>query len=144
MILTWGNSEVIVERTETIGRREGIGDMLAEGSQRAAERIGGNAKDFLATVKGLESPMHGPRASHGYSLAYAVSPRGACHMASLDYPIEGGMMYFLEYAEVQRVSIIKKCMSLEIQLRWAALPKPCMQASTQHGRLRVLTWVKNS
>jgi len=101
MILTWGNSEVIVELTETIGRREGIGNMLAEGSQIAAELIGGNAKDFLTTVKGLESPMHDPRASHGYGLAYAVSPRGACHMASLDYPMEGGMMYLPEYAEVQ-------------------------------------------
>ena len=144
MKLEWSNPEMIVQLTEKIGKREGIGNMLAEGSQIAAELIGGNAKDFLTTVKGLESPMHDPRASHGYGLAYAVSPRGACHMASLDYPMEGGMMYLPEYAEVQRVSIIKKCMSLEIQLRWAALPKPCMQASTQHGRLRVLTWVKNS
>lgn len=101
MNLTWGNPEVIVELTEKIGKREGIGNMLAEGSRRSAERIGGNAKDFLTTVKGLEAPMHDPRASHGYGLAYAVSPRGACHMASLDYPIEGGMMYLPEFAEVQ-------------------------------------------
>lgn len=37
--------------------------------------------------------MHDPRCSHGYGLAYAVSPRGACHMASLEFPVEGGGMY---------------------------------------------------
>ncbi|MBE9546019.1 MAG: aldehyde ferredoxin oxidoreductase C-terminal domain-containing protein, partial [Proteobacteria bacterium] len=64
------------------------------------EHIGGNASDFLTTVKGLEAPMHDPRASHGYGLAYAVSPRGACHMASLNYPVEGGGMYLPEIPEL--------------------------------------------
>ena len=99
--LVWGNAEAIVALTEKIGRREGFGDMLSEGSRRAAEHIGGNAQDFLSTVKGLEAPMHDPRAAHGYGLAYAVSPRGACHMASLEYPIEGGLMYLPEYDELQ-------------------------------------------
>ncbi|HVN72075.1 MAG TPA: aldehyde ferredoxin oxidoreductase family protein [Desulfomonilia bacterium] len=99
--LSWGNSEAIVALTEKIGRREGFGNVLAEGSRLAAEHIGGNAGDFLTTVKGLEAPMHDPRAAHGYGLAYAVSPRGACHMASLEYPIEGGLMYLPEYAELQ-------------------------------------------
>ncbi len=99
--LAWGDSETIVALTEMIGKRQGFGDMLSEGSRRAAERIGGNAEDFLSTVKGLEAPMHDPRAAHGYGLAYAVSPRGACHMASLNYPLEGGLMYLPEFAAVQ-------------------------------------------
>jgi aldehyde:ferredoxin oxidoreductase len=99
--LVWGDSATIVALTEMIGKREGLGDMLSEGSRLAAEHIGGNARDFLSTVKGLEAPMHDPRAAHGYGLAYAVSPRGACHMASLEYPIEGGLMYLPEYAELQ-------------------------------------------
>jgi aldehyde:ferredoxin oxidoreductase len=98
--LTWGNSEAIVAMTEKIGKQEGFGAILAQGSARAAERIGGNAADFLTTVKGLEAPMHDPRSAHGYGLAYAVSPRGACHNASLEYLIEGGMMYLPEFDEV--------------------------------------------
>jgi aldehyde:ferredoxin oxidoreductase len=98
--LTWGNSEAIVAMTEKIGRQEGLGALLAQGSARAAEEIGGKAADFVTTVKGLEAPMHDPRAVHGHGLAYAVSPRGACHMASLQQVIEGGIMYLPEFDEV--------------------------------------------
>ena len=97
--LTWGNAEAIVALTEKIGMKEGFGAILAEGSARAAEQIGGSARDFLTTVKGLEAPMHDPRSVHGYGLAYAVSPRGACHMAGLDYPVEGGIMYLPDIPE---------------------------------------------
>ena len=98
--LTWGNSEAIVAMTEKIGKKEEFGAILSEGSAKAAEQIGGNASDFLTTVKGLEAPMHDPRTAHGYGLAYAVSPRGACHMASLNYLIEGGGMYLPEIPEL--------------------------------------------
>lgn len=97
--LTWGNSDAIVALTETIGRQEGLGALLAQGSARAAEEFGGNAADFVTTVKGLEAPMHDPRSAHGHGLAYAVSPRGACHVASLQFPIEGGMIYLPDLDE---------------------------------------------
>jgi len=98
--LTWGNSETIVAMVEKIGKREGFGSILSEGSARAAEQIGGNASDFLTTVKGLEAPMHDPRAAHGYGLAYAVTPRGACHTASPIYSILGLGMYQPEIPEL--------------------------------------------
>jgi len=98
--LTWGNSEAIVAMVEKIGKREGIGSILSEGSARAAEQIGGSAPDFLTTVKGLEAPMHDPRGAHGHGLAYAVSARGACHMASLVFPVEGGGMFLPEIPEL--------------------------------------------
>jgi aldehyde:ferredoxin oxidoreductase len=98
--LTWGNSEAIVALTDRIGRREGLGAILAEGSARAAEQIGGKASEFLTTVKGLEAPMHDPRFAHGHGLAYAVSPRGACHNAGLIYLVEGAGMYVPEIAEL--------------------------------------------
>jgi aldehyde:ferredoxin oxidoreductase len=88
--LTWGNSEAIVAMCEKIGKKEGFGEVLAQGSAAAAEKIGKNAFDFLTTVKGLEAPMHDPRGAHGYALAYGVSPRGACHEASLNFNVEGG------------------------------------------------------
>jgi aldehyde:ferredoxin oxidoreductase len=90
--LTWGNADAIVAMTEKIARKEGFGAVLAEGSAKAAQKIGKNAADFLTTVKGLEAPMHDPRSAHGYALAYGVSPRGACHEASLNFNVEGGAM----------------------------------------------------
>ncbi|MGM0453537.1 MAG: aldehyde ferredoxin oxidoreductase family protein [Thermodesulfobacteriota bacterium] len=90
--LTWGNSEAIVALTEKIAGNQGFGAVLAEGSARAAQRIGNNAEAFLTTVKGMEAPMHDPRSAHGYALAYGVSPRGACHEASLDFNVESGAM----------------------------------------------------
>ncbi len=91
--LAWGNSEAIIALTEKIGKKEGIGAVLAEGSARAAAHFGGQAADFLTTVKGLEAPMHDPRNAHGFGLAYGVSPRGACHEASLTFEVEGGTFY---------------------------------------------------
>lgn len=98
--LTWGNSEAIVKMTEKIGKKEGLGAILCKGSQKAADHIGGNAHDFLTTVKGLEAPMHDPRSSHGYGLAYGVSPRGACHEASLTFEVEGGAIFIPEIPEL--------------------------------------------
>jgi aldehyde:ferredoxin oxidoreductase len=98
--LTWGNSEAIVAMTEKIGRKEGFGAVLAEGSAKAAEKIGKNASDFLTTVKGLEAPMHDPRGAHGYGLAYGVSPRGACHEASINFNVEGGAMLVPEIEDL--------------------------------------------
>ncbi len=94
--LTWGNAEAIIELVKKIGNKEGFGAVLAEGSLSASKHIGKNAADYLTTVKGLEAPMHDPRSAHGYGLAYAVSPRGACHEASLTFEVEGGAMYFPE------------------------------------------------
>jgi aldehyde:ferredoxin oxidoreductase len=98
--LCWGNSDAILKLTEKIGKKEGLGAILCQGSQKAADHIGGNAHDFLTTVKGLEAPMHDPRSAHGYGLAYGVSPRGACHEASLTYEVEGGAIYIPEIPEL--------------------------------------------
>ncbi len=98
--LCWGNSKAIVSMTEKIGKKEGFGAILSNGSQAAADHIGKNAHDFLTTVKGLEAPMHDPRSAHGYGLAYGVSPRGACHEASLTFEVEGGSMYISDIPEL--------------------------------------------
>ncbi|MHB1344356.1 MAG: aldehyde ferredoxin oxidoreductase C-terminal domain-containing protein, partial [Thermoleophilia bacterium] len=85
---------------DLIGRREGIGALLAEGSAAVAAKLGSGAEKLLSTVKGLESPMHDPRSAHGLGLAYAVSPRGACHNASLQYPIEPGVMFVADVPQL--------------------------------------------
>ena len=94
--LRWGNSAAIVAMAEKIGKNEGFGAVLAEGSAQAAARIGKGASRYLTTVKGLEAPMHDPRNAHGFGLAYGISPRGACHEASLVFEVEGGAMYIPE------------------------------------------------
>src|SRR5947199_195977 len=57
--LEFGSGKALLATLEAIAKREGLGDVLAEGSARAAERLGG--KEFLTTVKGLEIAMHDPR-----------------------------------------------------------------------------------
>jgi aldehyde:ferredoxin oxidoreductase len=89
--LTWGNADAILELVHKIAKREGLGDILAEGSREAARRIGKGAEELTAEVKGLELPMHDPRGWHGLGLAYMMSNRGACHNAHLMHPIEQGV-----------------------------------------------------
>jgi len=89
--LDWGNMETVLTLLNRIALREGFGDQLAEGSLRAAERIGREAVDAVVHVKGLELPMHDPRGFHGMGLAYMMSNRGACHLQHAVLATEQGM-----------------------------------------------------
>ena len=77
---TWSNPDGALKLIEKIAKREGIGDLLAEGVKRAAKKIGGGSERYAMEVKGLEIPMHEPRAKKGLGLSYATSVRGGCHM----------------------------------------------------------------
>lgn len=78
--LCFGNAEAMVTLVEWIAQRRGIGDLLAEGSRRAAEVIGGDAPYFAIHVKGQELPMHEPRGKYNVGMGYAVSEIGADHL----------------------------------------------------------------
>jgi aldehyde:ferredoxin oxidoreductase len=80
--LEFGNGQALLRMIEMIGRREGIGDVLAEGVERAARRIGKGAQKYALHVKGQELPMHDPRGKRSLALAYSVSPTGADHAES--------------------------------------------------------------
>jgi aldehyde:ferredoxin oxidoreductase len=71
-----------------MARREGFGDALAEGSASLAERFG--VPELAVTVNRLEVPMHDPRAFVGMAAAYALSPRGACHLQGDMYGVDMG------------------------------------------------------
>lgn len=75
----FGNARVMLALLEKIARRDGVGDLLAEGSYRAARRIGKGAEDLAVHVKGQEVPMHEPRLKMGLGIGYALSPTGADH-----------------------------------------------------------------
>ncbi len=75
--IEWGDYKAILQLVKDIAKREGIGDLLAEGVKRASERIGG--KDFAMHVKGLEVSAYDCHTAIGMALAYGTSPIGAHH-----------------------------------------------------------------
>jgi aldehyde:ferredoxin oxidoreductase len=77
--LAWGNAETIVELVHRIARREGIGDLLADGVKRAAERIGKGSEVCAMHVGGQELPMHDSRYEPLLGLACLVDPTPARH-----------------------------------------------------------------
>ncbi len=78
--LRFGNAQAMLAMVEMIARREGLGDLLAEGSRRAAEKIGGDAAFFAMQVKGQELAMHEPRGKYNVGMGYAISEIGADHL----------------------------------------------------------------
>jgi aldehyde:ferredoxin oxidoreductase len=76
--ITWGNGELLVKLAEKIAFRDGIGNVLAEGVKRMAEKWGVDP-ELAAHVKGLEVPMHDPRAYAGQALSYMTACCGANH-----------------------------------------------------------------
>lgn len=83
--LTWGNGEAAVQLVEMIAYRRGIGDLLANGVHRAAQKFGAAAADLDLTVKGLEMPAHDPRGFVSMAPNYATANRGACHLEAISY-----------------------------------------------------------
>ena len=77
--LVFGNAEAMLETVERIARRDGIGDLLAEGSRRAAEQIGPEAQQYAHQVKGVDMGMHEARLKPGTGLGYAVASHGGDH-----------------------------------------------------------------
>lgn len=81
--LEFGNADAMLKMVEKIARRDGFGDVLADGSLRAAKRIGKGAEQYAIQVKGQEVPMHEPRLKQGLGVGYGVSPTGADHCHNL-------------------------------------------------------------
>lgn len=88
----WDNADLLVQAVEMIAKREGFGDVLAEGVARMNARFGARTDPLNLTVKGQELPMHEPRLKHLLGLGYAVAPVGADHEMNVhdtEYTIEG-------------------------------------------------------
>ena len=80
--LAWGDGHAVIRAIEAIARRRGVGDLLAEGSLRAAQTLGAAAVDLTVTVKGQELPAHMPQHKRSLGLIYAVNAFGADHQSS--------------------------------------------------------------
>jgi len=89
--LKFGNGDAALKMIDKIAFRKGFGDMLAEGSWRAARKIGRGAESFALTVKKQSFAMHEPRGKNNIAFAYSLSPTGADHIeAAHDMPFEEG------------------------------------------------------
>lgn len=77
--LNWNDPHIVLRLLENIVQRKGFGDILAEGLQRASQRIGKGSKKYAMHIKGL-TVMDALRSYKGWMLGEAVSPRGAEHL----------------------------------------------------------------
>ena len=85
--LNFGNAEAMVKLTELIAKREGFGDLLANGSERAAAIIGRGTEEFLLTSHKQEAPAHMPQLKRSLAVIYAVNPFGSDHQSSEHDPV---------------------------------------------------------
>lgn len=93
--LKYGDADIVVKLTEMIGKREGFGKLLAEGSARAAKTIGKGTEALVVAVKKQELPAHMPRVKKSLGVIYAVNPFGADHQSSEHDPaIEEDFEYY--------------------------------------------------
>src|SRR5208283_1499954 len=77
--LEWGNGEGVISLIHQIASGEGLGSMMRGGVREVARQLGEGTEKFAMQVKGMEMPYHDPRALASLAIAYATSPRGACH-----------------------------------------------------------------
>jgi aldehyde:ferredoxin oxidoreductase len=86
--MKFGDGDAMLRAIELIGSRQGLGNLLAEGSRRAAHAIGHNSIAIAPQVKGLEIPGYEPRALQTMALGFAVGARGADHNRSGAYEVD--------------------------------------------------------
>ena len=125
--LKFGYAPAMLDVLEKIALRKGIGDLLAEGSKRAAQQIGKGALDFSMQVKGQEIPFHNPRLNQGLAIHYSVHAVGADHVSgTIDHLLPGLMADWdtLDQAETMdptELSTRKARMTYLLGL-WRAMP----------------------
>jgi aldehyde:ferredoxin oxidoreductase len=127
----WGDADLIVKAVELIARREGVGDLLAEGVARMSGRFGPASAPFNLTIKGQELPMHEPRLKHMLGVGYAVAPVGADHMMNAhdtDFASEG--------EGIQRVNSV-----LPPELRVGPLPPTSLSEEKMRIFYNELNWM---
>jgi aldehyde:ferredoxin oxidoreductase len=109
--LRFGSAATLVELTQRIAYRQGLGDLLAEGAARAARRLGRGSEAFAVHIKGLEVAMHDPRHMVNMLKNYPVSPTGGDHTGTAheDRGFRNviGLCHFLAYDQEQVLTLVR-------------------------------------
>ena len=109
--LRWGNAAALVALLEKMGERQGIGDVLADGVKKAAERIGKGSERFAMHVHGSEVPMHDPKFQPGLATAYQLDATPARHTQGHEDmpPVLAGWPEHEKYRYTGKGELHKKC-----------------------------------
>jgi aldehyde:ferredoxin oxidoreductase len=113
--LKFGNAEGMLKMVQMIADREGLGNLLAEGTKRAAEKIGNGAEKYAMHAKGKELPMHEGRFKAGVGFGYGVSPTGADHVQMEHDPCFEGEGFFLN--NLKPIGILEPVKSTDLGSR---------------------------
>jgi aldehyde:ferredoxin oxidoreductase len=118
--LRFGNSQALVELIGMIARREGFGNLVAQGVHRMSQEIGRGSEEFAVHIKGQEAPMHDPRArSPILSLGYAISPTGTDHIhvtTSAVFKNCAGLCIVPRYSDEQLVAMIQAITGWDVSI----------------------------
>jgi len=82
IIFNWGDGKLLIDLIKKIALREGIGDLLAEGTKRSSEKIGHDSWKWAVQARGLEQSRVDTRFAKSYALAFALNPRGPDHLTT--------------------------------------------------------------
>ena len=120
--IRWGSEEAVVPLLKLIAQREGVGDLLAKGTRKAAEEVGKDSWKWAVQSHGLEQSSIDTRVAKAYALAFAVNPRGPDHLHAQP------MAEFGLYPEARQ--LVKKLLGSE---------KYCNPISTE-GKPELVRW----
>lgn len=116
----FGDPDVMVNLVHKIAKREGLGNLLAEGTKRVSEKLGRGTERFAMHVKGLELPAYDSRAVKLTGLTYATANRGGDHITAyvqgptyLDVPFLVVEESMIENPLVENVKEVKIAKDLE-------------------------------
>jgi aldehyde:ferredoxin oxidoreductase len=103
--LTFGNAEALLQLIKKIADREGIGNLLAEGTKNASLKLGKGSEHFAMHNKGLELPGYDVRGLKACALGFMTSTRGGCHLRSsmYDYDVKGKVDRFRASGELGKL-----------------------------------------
>ncbi len=150
--LRFGDAAALVQAVELMGKREGFGRLLSEGSRRASQVIGRGSEAFAMHVKGQEIPMHEPRIKYGLGIGYAVSPTGADHIHNfhdVDYATPDGIAGLRPFGILEPLKFNDlgpaKVRLAATEIPWQTLNNVlgmCAFVSGTYGRLKLVEIVR--
>ena len=121
--LSWGDGKSVIRLVELIIKRQGIGDVLADGVRLAAERIGRGAERYAVHCGGVEPPMHDPKYDPGYGLAYCCEPTPGRHTITSQTYLDLWLLekQFKKAGKIPALSSRRHCLQTEDKAKGLAL-----------------------